>query len=68
MLAVKNEKADDVLSVLGRAAFPAIARKGDLSNLSAAAKDVYEKDILAADIYGLICGRPVNRSQTLFIR
>ena len=68
VLAVKNEKADDVLSVLGRAAFPAIARKGDLSNLSAAAKDVYEKDILAADIYGLICGRPVNRSQTLFIR
>ena len=66
--AVKNDRADDVLSALGRAAFPAIARKGDLSALSGTAKEVYENDLLAADIYGLVSGKPANRTQTLFIR
>lgn len=68
VLAVKNDRADDVLSTLGRAAFPAIARKGDLSALSGTAKEVYENDLLAADIYGLVSGKPANRTQTLFIR
>lgn len=68
VLAVKNDRADDVLSALGRAVFPAIARKGDLANLSGTAREVYDKDLLAADVYGLICGKPVNRTQTLFIR
>ena len=68
VLAVKNDHADDVLGALGRAAFPAIARKGDLSALSGTAKEVYENDLLAADIYGLVSGKPANRTQTLFIR
>lgn len=68
VLAVKNARADDVLGALGRAAFPAIARKGDLSALSGTAKEVYENDLLAADIYGLVSGKPANRTQTLFIR
>ena len=68
VLAVKNDRADDVLGALGRAAFPAIARKGDLSALSGTAKEVYENDLLAADIYGLVSGKPANRTQTLFIR
>ena len=68
VLAVKNDRADDVLGALGRAAFTAIARKGDLSALSGTAKEVYENDLLAADIYGLVSGKPANRTQTLFIR
>lgn len=68
VLAVKNDRADDVLGALGRAVFPAIARKGDLSALSGTAKEVYENDLLAADIYGLVSGKPANRTQTLFIR
>ena len=68
VLAVKNDRADDVLGAFGRAAFPAIARKGDLSALSGTAKEVYENDLLAADIYGLVSGKPANRTQTLFIR
>ena len=68
VLAVKNARADDVLGAFGRAAFPAIARKGDLSALSGTAKEVYENDLLAADIYGLVSGKPANRTQTLFIR
>ena len=68
LLAVNNDRADELLSSFGRAAFPLVARKGDLSALSATAKEVYEKDILAADLYGLICGRAANRSQTMFIR
>ncbi len=68
VLAVKNSRADEMLAELCRAAFPAITRKGDLSRLSGAAKEVYEKDVLAADLYGLIAGKPASRSQTLFIQ
>ena len=67
VLALRNERADELLPVFGRAAFPSVIRKGDLAALSAAAREVYEKDVLAADLYGLVTGKPANRTQTQFI-
>lgn len=61
VLAVKKERTD-VLSALGEASFPMIARAHDEDTLTGGAKRCYERDIFAEKVYGLLYGGAGERN------
>ncbi len=62
-LAIRKEKADALLSVLGKSAFPLLTRKADYSKLTKTGAEIYQKDLLASDIYALVCGHTTNENR-----
>ena len=59
-----NKKRTDVLSALGEANPPILARAPDEAVLSGVAKQVYDVDRFAENVYGLLC--PQEKPKTIF--
>ena len=53
ILAIKKERSD-ILSVLSKSSLPIIARAHDENTLTGTAKTVFERDIFAENVYGLL--------------
>lgn len=67
VLAVKKERADGLFSELKRAEIPLLTRKSDENDLSPKARQTFEKDILANDLYNFMHGIESNEHRTLFV-
>lgn len=67
VLAVKKERADDVLPALARSEFPLLTRASDEKKLTRTAMECYEKDLLADDIYSFITRTPARGGRTVFV-
>ena len=67
VLAVKRERADELLPALKRSDFPVLLRAGDEKAISARAKECYEKDLLADDLYAFITRTPKRGGRTIFV-
>lgn len=59
-LAVKKERANEMLSALARATAPLLARANDFSKIDKTAKESLKKDKLADEIFALCSGTPVQ--------
>ena len=68
VLAIRKDRADEILPELKRSAFPCITRRGDLSSLSKNASETYAADTFAADLYHLAAGIPAAESQMRLIQ
>lgn len=58
-LAVKREKADEILAALAKSDFPLIIKQRDMNALSPAAKRCLERSSYADGVWGFINGRSV---------
>ncbi len=67
VLAIKKERADELLPALNASAFPVLTRKSDEKKLSARARACYEKDVLAEDVYAFLSGAPARAGKTVFV-
>ena len=67
ILALKKSRADEMLAEFGQAAFPLIARKNDLAQLSKPAAEIYAKDILASDFYRICSGGSAEINRLPFV-
>ena len=67
VLAVKKERADEVLPALARSEFPLLTRASDEKKLTRTAMECYEKDLLADDVYSFITRTPARGGRTLFV-
>ena len=67
VLAVKKERADDVLPALARSEFPLLTRASDEKKLTRTAMECYEKDLLADDVYSFITRTPARGGRTVFV-
>lgn len=67
VLAVKKEGAEEILSALSEAKFPAIVRKSDVSALKKEALACYETDLRAAELYNVLASRSGHETAALFL-
>ena len=66
-LAVKKERAEDMLAALSAGAFPLVARKSDYSLLKKEALACFRTDVRANDAYNVLSGRHTGEFETLFV-
>lgn len=57
ILAVKKERADEMLRCFNRSAYPVLARRSDYLKLTKTAETVNEKDIFASELFALFSGQ-----------
>ena len=62
VLAVRKERAAEILAELKQSDFPLLTRRSDLSELSKTAQTLIDKDFLANDIYRLITMKNMNEN------
>ena len=67
VLAIKESKKELLSAVNKNSTIPVITRQSDLMDLKKTAKDCYEKDLLASDLYALICNQKPKDNQMLII-
>ncbi len=66
VLAINKDKVD-LLSKLSNAKYPLITRKSDSAKLKNTAKEVFEKDVFANDIYSSVTGKKLNEHNMFMI-
>ena len=66
VLAINKDKPD-LLSKLSNAKYPLITRKSDSAKLIGTAKEVFEKDVLANDIYASVTGKKLNEHNMIIV-
>lgn len=67
ILAVKREETDLIPLIVKNSSIPVLTRKSDTLLLKKSALKVYEKDVLANDIYNFVSGKKQNENQMLII-
>ncbi len=67
VLAVSSKTKDIIPTVCESASVPILTRKSDEGLLKKIAKDCFEKDILANDLYSLIIGKKINEHQMIIV-
>ncbi len=67
VLALNKDKGKNILSALSESPYPLITRKTDESALLGVAKECFEKDILACEVFSLLTDKKINPYYTLFI-
>lgn len=67
VLAVRKERADEILPSLACSDFPLITRGSDEKKLARGAEDCYGKDRLADDVYSFITRTAPRGGRTLFV-
>ena len=68
LLAVKEESKDIISTLCENSSIPILTRKSDTSKLKKTAKESYEIDIIANDIYNLVNGENTNENFVLQIK
>lgn len=66
-LAVKKERAEEILGELSAARFPLVTRKSDATLLKKTAAECFKKDAGANDLYSFLSGKKTNEYLTLFV-
>lgn len=66
-LAVKKERAEEILGELSSSRFPLITRKSDATLLKKSAAECFKKDVEANDLYSFLTGEKTNEYLTLFV-
>ncbi len=66
-LAVRSDKAEEILKDLSQGAFPALVRKSDYSALSKTARACFALDVRANDLYNVLTQKHTNEYETLFV-
>ncbi len=67
VLAVKGDSKDLISLLSEKSEYPLITRKSDTTYLKKTAKQCFEKDVLASDMYNLITDQKLNENQMLII-
>lgn len=67
VLAIRRERADEILPLFARSALPAIIRREDERALSGTAKICYEKDVFSEELYASLSLTPMHSGRTVFV-
>ncbi|HIZ08984.1 MAG TPA: nucleotidyltransferase family protein [Candidatus Borkfalkia avicola] len=67
VLAVRRERADELLPLFAGSVFPAVIRREDERALSVTAKLCYAKDIFAEELYASLSHTPMHAGRTVFV-
>ncbi len=67
VLAVKKTDAENLLGELSKGEFPSVVRKSDYNLLKKDARDCFETDIYANDMYNALSGEYTGEFDTLFV-
>lgn len=67
ILAVKKESKDLISLLAEKSAYPILTRKSDAALLKKTALDVFNKDVLANDLYNLISEEKQNEHQMIIV-
>ena len=67
VLAVRKERAEEILSDLNGGAYPVIARKSDYNKLTKTALECFTADVRANDLYNALTGVATNEYETRFV-
>ncbi len=67
VLAVNSNSKDIIPLLCNNASVPILTRKSDEGLLNKKAKDCFEKDILANDIYSLVTNKKINEHQMVIV-
>ena len=67
VLAVNSNSKDLIPLIAKNSSIPLLTRKSDISLLKKTALKVFEKDVLANDLYNLISGEKQNENQMIII-
>lgn len=67
VLSVEKTDAENILSELSKSALPLLVRKSDTLPLKKNARECFEKDVQANDIYNVLTGSAYNEFETLFV-
>ena len=67
VLAVSSDKKDLISYLSKNSSIPLVTRKSEYLGLKKSAKNCFDKDVLANDIYNLICSEKENEFLTLFV-
>jgi hypothetical protein len=67
VLAVKKDSLELLSTIAENCTVPLLTRKSDYSKLKKTAKDCFEKDVLANDLYNLATGCKTNENHMLII-
>lgn len=67
ILAIKQDKTEELLSTLSKSTFPLILRASDEKKISSKALAVFKKDVFANDAYNFFTDNKTNEHGVLFI-
>ena len=67
VLAVNKSRAEELLPVFAHSDFPALLRRSDERNLSPRARECYDVDLFAEDLYSFVTRTPARGGRTLFV-
>ncbi len=67
VLAVNSDSKDLIPYICKSSSIPILTRKSDETLLKKKAKECFEKDVLANDLYSLISGKKINEHQMVII-
>ncbi len=67
ILAVDNDKKEIISNLTANSSIPILTRKSDSTSLKRLAKDCFEKDVLANDLYNLITGENTNENYMILV-
>ena len=67
VLAAEKADGENILSQLSRSYLPLLVRKSDTLSLKKSARECFEKDVQANDIYNVLTGSTYNEFETLFV-
>ncbi len=67
VLAVKKTDAENLLGELSKGEFPSVVRKSDYNLLKKDARDCFETDVYANDMYNALSGEYTGEFDTLFV-
>ena len=67
ILAVNQERSEEILSCLSESAYPLLIRKNDSSKLTKTAAEIYAMDVFASEVYSLASLKSFNEYMTLFV-
>ena len=68
VLAVSESSLSLLSEITNASSIPLLTRKTDESKLSDSAKKVFEKDLLASELYGFITGEKQNPYQMIIVK
>ena len=67
VLAAEQADGENILSELSKSSLPLLVRKSDTLSLKKSARECFEKDVQANDVYNVLTGSTHNEFETLFV-
>ncbi len=67
VLAANKSRAEELLPVFAHSDFPALLRRSDERNLSPRARECYDVDLFAEDVYAFVTRTPSRGGRTVFV-